>query len=242
MAATPSPRPVRPRPSVVVAETVTGAPSASDSACLGLRAARPEARPVADHLHGHVADLEARGPDPTRGLPEQRDAGRARPGRLRGAEVGAQVAQPGWPTEGVAGGVRRDVGVGVTLETLRLVRPGQAGEVERHPLDEPVDVGADADAGEARGSLHPVIMPEQQSGREDIPRRLVPGGPGRRLRRAGGQLLRRDGDDHPRVARRVRRGARHPADPRGAGRARDPGPRPQRQAVPGRRDPGRHGA
>ena len=32
MAATPSPRPVRPRPSVVVAETVTGAPAASLSA------------------------------------------------------------------------------------------------------------------------------------------------------------------------------------------------------------------
>ena len=31
MAATPSPRPVRPSPSVVVAETVTGAPTASDS-------------------------------------------------------------------------------------------------------------------------------------------------------------------------------------------------------------------
>lgn len=32
IAATPSPRPVRPRPSVVVAETVTGAPAAADSA------------------------------------------------------------------------------------------------------------------------------------------------------------------------------------------------------------------
>jgi hypothetical protein len=51
--------------------------------------------------------------------------------------------------------VGRDVGFGVTLETLRLVGPGQAREVERNTGDEAVDVGADADAGKA----HAPIMP-----------------------------------------------------------------------------------
>ena len=60
MAATPSPRPVSPRPSVVVADRLTGAPTASASTRLGLLATRPEARSVADDLHGDVADLEAR--------------------------------------------------------------------------------------------------------------------------------------------------------------------------------------
>ena len=65
MAATPSPRPVRPRPSVVVAETVTGAPTALLSTASRLGPAGAEPRAVADHLDGDVADLEARGADPS---------------------------------------------------------------------------------------------------------------------------------------------------------------------------------
>ena len=60
MAATPSPRPVRPRPSVVVAETVTGRADGGRERGLRLGAARAEPRAVADHLDGDVADLEAR--------------------------------------------------------------------------------------------------------------------------------------------------------------------------------------
>ena len=63
---------------------------------------------------------------------------------------------PGGGEERVAGGVGRHVGVGVALETLRLVGPGQAGQVEGHARDEAVDVGADADAGKA----HAPIMPD----------------------------------------------------------------------------------
>ena len=74
--------------------------------------------------------------------------------------------------------------------------------------------------------------------REDLPRQLVGGRPRRRLRRAGRQLLRRDGDDHPRLAGHRRRRAGHPADPGAGRRAGDPGPRPPRQAVPGADDPG----
>ena len=53
-----------------------------------------------------------------------------------------------------------DVGVGVALEALRLVGPGEAGEVQRDAVDEPVHVGADADAREV---VHAMIMPETES-------------------------------------------------------------------------------
>ena len=146
IAATPSPRPVRPSPSVVVAETDTGAPTAADSGGLGLGPARAEARPVADHLDGDVADLEAGVAHPAGGLGEQRRAGRAGPGRVRRTEVRAEVAEPGRREQRVAGGVRGDVGVGVALEALGLVGPGEPGQVHGDAVDEPVDVGADADA------------------------------------------------------------------------------------------------
>ena len=58
----------------------------------------------------------------------------------------AEVAEAGRREEGVAGGVGGDVGVGVALEPGRLVGPGEAGEVHRYAGDEPVHVGADADA------------------------------------------------------------------------------------------------
>jgi hypothetical protein len=51
--------------------------------------------------------------------------------------------------------VGRDVGVGVTLETLRLVGPGQAREGKGNTGDEAMDVGADTDTGE----IHAPIMP-----------------------------------------------------------------------------------
>ena len=60
----------------------------------------------------------------------------------------AEVAQPGRREQCVARGMGRDIGVGVTLEALRLVGPGEPGQVERDAVDEPVDVGADADARE----------------------------------------------------------------------------------------------
>ena len=63
----------------------------------------------------------------------------------------AEVAEPGGREQRVARGVRGDVGVGVALEALRLVGPGQPGQVERDAVDEPVHVGADADAGQPVG-------------------------------------------------------------------------------------------
>ena len=131
MAATPSPRPVRPRPSVVVAETVTGAPAAavsaaSASARRGPRRGRlpitwtatlPTAKPGRAHAGG--------------GLGEQGDPGRAGPGGVGRAELAAEVAEPRGRQQRVARGVRGDVAVGVTLEAVVLVGPGQAGQVHR---------------------------------------------------------------------------------------------------------------
>ena len=68
IAATPSPRPVRPSPSVVVAETEHRRADRLAQRRLGLGPARAEPRPVADDLDRHVADLEAGLAHPPRGL------------------------------------------------------------------------------------------------------------------------------------------------------------------------------
>ena len=69
---------------------------------------------------------------------------------------------------------------------------------------------------------------------EDLPRRLVAGWARGRFRWVGHQLLRGDGDDHPRVAGRGRRGTRHPADARPGRRARHPVPgSPGQAGAPG---------
>ncbi len=59
MAANPSPRPVRPRPSVVVADTETGASEQIRQDVLCVIAARRDLRLVADHLHHGVDDAKA---------------------------------------------------------------------------------------------------------------------------------------------------------------------------------------
>ena len=145
IAAMPSPRPVSPSPSVVVADTDTGAPTAAESAASASARRGPSRGTVADDLDGDVADLEAGGAHPPRGLLEQGHAGRARPRRVRRTEVAAQVAEPGGREQRVARGVRRDVRVRVTLEALRLVRPGETGEVQGYAVDESMHVGTDAD-------------------------------------------------------------------------------------------------
>ena len=79
----------------------------------------------------------------------------------------AEVAEARRGQQRVAHRVRADVAVGVALEALRLVGPGEAGEVHRYAVGEAVDVGADARSHSVRTSGHGVIMPEQQSTRAD---------------------------------------------------------------------------
>ena len=94
---------------------------------------------------GDVADLPAGRAHPSGGLGEQRRSGGAGPRRLRGPERAAEVSESGGREQRVARGVGGDVGVGVALQALRLVGPGEPGEVHRDPVDQAVDVGADAD-------------------------------------------------------------------------------------------------
>src|SRR5438309_945241 len=60
---------------------------------LGLFAAGPDPRAVADDLDRDVADLEPGGAHPPRGLRDKRHPGSTRPLRLGGPEVRPQVAQ-----------------------------------------------------------------------------------------------------------------------------------------------------
>ena len=60
---------------------------------LGLRAPAGQLRSGADDLHRDVADLEACGTDPSRGLGEQRAPRCTGPLRLAGPEVAAQVTE-----------------------------------------------------------------------------------------------------------------------------------------------------
>ena len=111
IAAMPSPRPVSPSPSVVVAETDTGAATAAPSTSWASRRRGPSFGLVADDLDGDVADDKAGvGHDP-RGLRQQRDTGGAGQLRAVGAEMGAQVSEPGSGEERVAGSVGGDVGI-----------------------------------------------------------------------------------------------------------------------------------
>ena len=61
----------------------------------------------------------------------------------------AEVAEAGRGEQRVAQRVGGDVGVGVALEPLRLVRPGQPGQVQGYAVGEPVHVDAQPDAGQA---------------------------------------------------------------------------------------------
>ena len=145
MAAMPSPRPVRPSPSVVVADRDTGAP---DSACAehgdGLGPARPDLGPVPDHVDGDVADDVPGLGDQPRGLAQQRHPGRARPLGPRRTEVRAEVAEPGRGKERVAGRVGGRVPVGM---------PGQAG------LARPFKPRQDTGSARLRRDAHPPRAP-----------------------------------------------------------------------------------
>src|SRR6188768_2381804 len=92
---------------------------------LRLGAASPETRTLADHLDRHVPDGVPGRADADGGLGEEGSAGRAGPGGVGGAELRAQVAQPRGGQQRVAGRVRGDVSVGVTLEAVVLVGPRQ---------------------------------------------------------------------------------------------------------------------
>ena len=131
-AARPSPRPVRPRPSVVVALTETGAPTAA------LSAASASARrgPILGRLPTTcTATLPISKPAArTRRAVSASSAAPAAPAHCGsdGAEVAAEVAEARGRQQRVAGGVGRDVAVGVAGQPVGAVpaagrRPSRAG-------------------------------------------------------------------------------------------------------------------
>ena len=143
---------MKPSPSVVVAETDTGAPpSAADSAASASarRAAKP--RPVRLHLHRDVADAPARLAEQPEGAGEE-DVG-VGTGVLGvvGAEVRADVAEARRGEQRVDDGVGDGIAVGVARER-GLARPFEAREPQRPVAAEGVDVGADARRGALRGA------------------------------------------------------------------------------------------
>ncbi len=152
---------------MVVADTDTGAPTAPPSAA----SASARRGPTFGRLPTTwTAALPIRKPAArTRrgGLLEQRGAGGARPLRVRRTELRAEVAQAGRREQRVAERVRGDVAVRVALEPLRLVRPGQPGQVQGYAVGVPVHVDAQPHAGQAcsvPGSLTRRIMPRPPAG------------------------------------------------------------------------------
>ena len=147
MAAMPSPRPVSPRPSVVVPLTDTGAPQADPRAAsassrrgpilgrspITCTATLPIRNPASPTRRAH--SVSSRTPD----APDH--SGRSVPKTV------PRSPRPGRRQQGVAAGVGGDVAVGVPAETGRLVRPGETGQRHRTPRLERVDVDTDADAG-----------------------------------------------------------------------------------------------
>ena len=152
IAAIPSPRPVNPSASVVVAATLTGAPRMPREQRLGLGAPGRELRAVADDLQRDVADGEPRLADATERLGEEHLAVRALEPRIAGAEDGPDVAESRGREQRVADGVARGVAVAVPREAA-LPRPVQSGEPERgvRVVGEGVhvDAGADPRQGDA---------------------------------------------------------------------------------------------
>ena len=143
IAAMPSPRPVRPSPSVVVAERETGAPSAS-----------PRTRSACSRREPILGSLPI---TCTGRLTEEVDACGVGPLRLAAAEVAADVAEPRGAEHGVNHRVSRTVAVGVSLEACFSVRPLEPGEPEGTSGHEAVYVGTDADPRRCHRSIMPYV-------------------------------------------------------------------------------------
>ena len=143
MAASPSPRPVRPSPSVVVPATVTGAPIAVDKHGLRLGATGADLRGDTDDLDRYVADLETGGAHPIRRLSEQSHTGRTGPFGARGAEIGTEIAEAGGGKKRIACGMGGHITIGMTGQPA-LAWPQQPGD-PAWAVGEGVHVRADPD-------------------------------------------------------------------------------------------------
>ena len=148
IAAMPSPRPMSPRPSFVVAFTLTRSGWMPTARAMTLRIsadARGELRLLGDDGGVDVVDRELPDDEHAGGLFEERGAARVLPLGIAGREVGADVAHAGRAEQRVDDRVQENVGVGVAGEA-RLALERHAAEDERARGVEAVDVVADADS------------------------------------------------------------------------------------------------
>ena len=130
-------------------------------------AARPRA--VADDLHGDVADGVTGLADQSGGLGEQGGARGARPTAARRCRTGirgrpspaaeSSASQAAWAATSPSEWPSRPCGSSGQRQT---------GQVQRDAVDQPVDVGADADERRKESVMHVLMMPESQSSCEDV--------------------------------------------------------------------------
>jgi hypothetical protein len=140
MAAMPSPRPVRPRPSVVVADTLTGTPPS-----LRVIAAVGKARPVTDNLHRDVARPASGGLQNLPGPVEQHSTTRPCEARVGGTDVAAQIAETSRREQRIADRVRGNIAIGMPGQAA-LAGPMQSSQVELSLITERMNIDSDADS------------------------------------------------------------------------------------------------
>ena len=153
-AASPSPRPVNPRRSVVVARTFTRSASSlerSRQAASHLVAVRGDPRLLAEEHAVGIDELEPGLPHLPVRLREQAERVGAAEALVVGWEERADVAEPCRAEKRVGQRVRDDVPVGVAGEAVGMV-DAHTAEHERDPRLEGVGVHTDADAKVAHGS------------------------------------------------------------------------------------------
>ncbi len=167
IAATPSPRPVNPRPSVVVADTDTGAPRTSDST----RCASSRRGPIFGRLPiTWTAALPIVHPASVEQPAHLGEHGRARcaPSHLRpvGTEDRSEVAETGRGQQRVAQGVRGDVAVRVARASVGVLEQ-QSGHPARPARLDGMHVRSDSDTHDGSALLCGSNPGREQCSRKD---------------------------------------------------------------------------
>ena len=136
-----------PSPSVVVPVTLTGAPSAADSAASASARRGPSRGVVAISWTEALPTRQPAAVSTSRTCSRTATPRGAGPAGVVGAEQPADVAEPRGGEHGVGERVRDDVAVGVAGAAVDA-RPVQAGDRARPTRLDRVDVGADPDPGQ----------------------------------------------------------------------------------------------
>ena len=207
----PSPRPVSPSPSVEVALTDTGAPTAADSAASASARRGPIRGALPITWIATLPTVQPASRSRRTTSPSSVDPARAGPLRIGRAEHRAEIAEPGRRQQRVAGGVRGDIAVGVPRAAVDA-GPEQPGQPARAAGLDRVHVDADADPASSSSRLPPssaMRLGDQQVPRPGDLERLVGARRPRRPAAAAPRSGRRRRS--PRASPRVRRDQRGPA-------------------------------